>query len=157
MASWHDFADAAPELAAIGTRMLQLGRDHGGMDGGLAYLATVSAAGRPRVHPISPVLIGGRLYAFVLTTSPKRKDLLHNGYYALHSFPYPLSVEWTDDEFYLTGRAVLVDDDGTRQAVADGCGEDVGAGDVFALEIERLLHKGRPGGTMHYTTWQAPT
>lgn len=22
MASWHDFADAAPELAAIGTRML---------------------------------------------------------------------------------------------------------------------------------------
>ena len=156
MAAWHDFAHAAPDLAVIGTRMLQLGREHGGMDGGLAYLATVSAAGRPRVHPISPVLVAGELHAFVLNRSPKRRDLLTNGYYALHSFPYPLSVKWTDDEFYLTGRAVLVDDAHIRQAVADGCGDDVASGDVFALGIERVLHKGRPGGMMRYTTWQAP-
>ncbi len=155
MATWQEFAGFKPELAALGKRMLQLGREHGDFEGGLGYLATVSKAGGPRVHPISPVLVDGQLYAFVLRRSPKRYDLLDNGRYALHSFPYPLSEHWTDAEFYLSGRARLVDDLAIRQVVADGCGDDVTTGDVFALDIERVLHKGRPGGVLTYTTWVA--
>jgi hypothetical protein len=155
MATWQEFASVRPELAAHGKRMLQLGRDHGDFEGGLGYLATVSKAGSPRVHPISPVLVDGQLYAFVLRRSPKRTDLLDNGRYALHSFPYPLSEQWTDAEFYLAGRARLVDDPSIRQAVADGCGDDVTSGDVFALDIERVMQKGRPDGVLIYTTWVA--
>ena len=135
--------------------MLQLGKEHGGYEGGLAYLATVRKDGGPRIHPISPVLLDGRLYAFVLKRSPKWHDLVRDGRYALHSFPYPLSEDWTDDEFYLTGGAMIVKDATIRQAVADGCGDDVDAGDVFELSVERALHKGRPDGVMTYTTWHA--
>jgi len=156
MATWQQFSVAQPDLAALGKRMLHLGREHGDREGGLAYLATVSTAGRPRVYPISPVLVAGRLHAFVLKRSPKLHDLLANGHYALHSFPYPLSADWTDDEFYLAGRAILVEDARIRQAVAHGCGDDLATGEVFELLIERVMHKGRPGGNLLYAKWQAP-
>ncbi len=93
MATWEEFARAEPAMAAQGERLLLLGPPpepvEGGFAGGLAYLATVRRDGGPRIHPISPVLHAGRLYAFVLKVSPKQRDLLDNGRYALHSWPSP--------------------------------------------------------------------
>ena len=113
--------------------------------------------GAPRIHPISPVQHEGRLYAFVLKGSPKRRDLLDNGRYALHSWPTPLGERFTVEEFFVAGRATLVTDPATRQAVADGCGDPVEAGEVFELDLERALHReprnqdGRPV----YRVWRA--
>ena len=51
--SWQALADAAPELAAFGAERLH---DQ------VAYLATVKPDGSPRLHPVRPVVTGGRLF-----------------------------------------------------------------------------------------------
>ena len=71
MASWQAFAEAAPEMAAIGLRLLE---KHG-----LAYLATVRKDGAPRAHPVCPFIGRGRLFVATAPTSPKRFDLLRDG------------------------------------------------------------------------------
>jgi hypothetical protein len=107
MASWPEFAAAAPRLAeAIRALVHQYGA-------GLGYLATVRADGGPRVHPVSPVITEHGLFCFVVD-SPKRRDLERDGRYALHSFP----PEHSDDEAYLAGRAQAVDDRGQIAGLA---------------------------------------
>lgn len=107
MASWSQFASAAPQLAAsIGNAIYQYGP-------GLAYLATVRADGGPRVHPVSPAISEGGLYCVLLDT-PKRRDLERDGRYAMHAFP----PDDDDNEACMQGRARLVTDDETRRRVA---------------------------------------
>jgi hypothetical protein len=101
MATWSEFRDSAPALAAA---IRGLVHQYGP---GLGYLATVRSDGGPRVHPVSPVITGGGLYCFIVN-SPKRRDLDHDGRYALHSFP----PEDTNDEAYLAGFARAVTDPG---------------------------------------------
>jgi hypothetical protein len=97
--SWEQFAAARPDLADGGRDLLyQFGV-------GLAFLSTVRADGGPRLHPVCPVLISGRLVAHIIPSS-KRDDLYRDPRYALHSFPVPAN----EDAFYLTGRAYPVDD-----------------------------------------------
>jgi hypothetical protein len=157
MVPWQTFAESNPPLAAHGQRLLLLGTEYGDFLAGLAYLATVRADGGPRIHPISPALIDGRLYAFILTTSPKYADLRRDGRYALHSFP-PNTLDntpFTDDEYYLVGTARLVEDHTLRQAVAQACSDEVEAGQVFELLVERVMHKSRAEGRAIYTKWSA--
>ena len=99
MASWSEFATAAPTLAAGIRALLQ---QYGP---GMGYLATVRPDGAPRVHPVSPVITDDGLYCFIVP-SPKRQDLERDGRYALHSYP----PEENDDEAYVTGRATVVRD-----------------------------------------------
>src|SRR5918911_4857015 len=107
MASWPEFVAAQPRLAdAIRALVHQYGP-------GLGYLATVRAAGGPRVHPVSPFVTDHGLYCFVID-SPKRRDLDRDGRYALHSFP----PENTDDEGYLAGRARPVTNPDTIRELA---------------------------------------
>jgi pyridoxamine 5'-phosphate oxidase-like protein len=108
MASWSEFAAAAPKLAAGIRALLQ---QYGP---GMAYLATIRADGGPRIHPVSPVLTDGGLYCFIVN-SPKRRDLERNGRYALHSYP----PEESDDEAYLSGTARPVTDPSVIAALAD--------------------------------------
>ena len=100
MASWSDFVTTAPTLAAsIRNALYQYGP-------GLAYLATVRPDGGPRLHPVSPAVVGGGLYCVMLDT-PKRRDLERDGRYALHAFPSE-----DDDEACLHGCATQVRDPG---------------------------------------------
>jgi Pyridoxamine 5'-phosphate oxidase len=158
MVSWHEFAQARPALAAIGERMLRVHTDKpkGSLAGGLAYLATIRKDGGPRVHPISPALIDGQLYVFILNRSPKKHDLLRDGRYALHSWPYPMDEQnYNDDEFYLSGTAIPIDDLALLHAVATAIGDNADAGVIFELGLERALHKGRDKGRVVHTTWSA--
>jgi hypothetical protein len=99
MASWSEFAGAAPALAAsIRASLHQYGA-------GLGYLATIRADGGPRIHPVSPSVVGTGLYCCLLDT-PKRRDLDRDGRYALHAFP----AEDSDDEASVRGSAKLVTD-----------------------------------------------
>ncbi|HEY8169131.1 MAG TPA: hypothetical protein VIF84_10475 [Candidatus Limnocylindrales bacterium] len=108
MATWAEFELAAPDLAAIGRRLLFRG-DHGE-----ALLSTVRAALTPRLHPIGVGIVDGRLVAFI-TASPKRRDLQQDGRYALHNH-MDLSVP---EEFMLRGHASSVADP-LRSIVAAG-------------------------------------
>lgn len=123
--------------------------------GGLGYLATVRADGGPRVHPISPVIVDGRLYAFILRHSPKRQDLHRDGRYALHSWPKPFDADrFDDEEAYLTGRAEPIADVELLKRIAAATGDDPATGEIFELSVERAMHKQRVGG-LRYTTWRA--
>ncbi|MBT8224965.1 MAG: pyridoxamine 5'-phosphate oxidase [Dactylosporangium sp.] len=107
MGTWSDFLAADHELAAAAhTLLFQYGP-------GLGYLATVRADGGPRIHPVSPVIVDGGLFCFLLD-SPKRRDLERDGRYALHSYP----PEHSDDEVCLTGIAAPVADSGRTTRIA---------------------------------------
>jgi hypothetical protein len=94
--TWSQFAAIRPDLAEAGRHLLyQFGV-------GLAFLSTVRADGGPRLHPICPLLVDGRLAAHIIP-SAKRDDLHRDGRYAMHSYPCPDN----EDAFYVTGTAAL--------------------------------------------------
>ncbi len=134
MTTWKEFAAARPDLAAIGKRLLYQ------YHVGYAFLATVRQDGAPRVHPVCPALAQDRLYVFI-AESPKRADLLHDGRYALHTFP----PEEGDEEFYCSGCAKLVSDAQVRaEVVAAYHRRPHDTEMLFELEVEHVLH----------TTWE---
>jgi hypothetical protein len=136
MVPWHEFVTATPELAATGEGLLfQFGV-------GLAFLATVRKDGGPRLHPVCPVLSQGCLYVLILPASPKRRDLLRDGRYALQTFPQPKP---DSAEFYLTGRADIIEAPSLRRAVLHDAKHKAHEREtVFELPVERAMH----------TTWE---
>jgi hypothetical protein len=153
LASWGEIATVMPELMADGERMMA-------PDGtGVAFLGTVRRDGGPRIHPVAPVLAGGRLHVFVVNLSPKYEDLLRDGRFALHSLPPPAGGE----EFYITGRARRPSETGRRAEVTAASGGRLGHLDfevLFELDIRRVLHTKWSGwGTAsvrpNYIRWPA--
>jgi hypothetical protein len=157
MASWPEFAAAAPRLAeAIRELVHQYGA-------GLGYLATVRTDGGPRVHPVSPIVTEEGLYCFVID-SPKRRDLERDGRYALHSFP----PEHSDDEAYVAGRATPVDDTRQVASLAGRLRAEPAVGwrlFEFTVDVAMLAHHAGsalgasrvPGGDKPtYQIWQDP-
>jgi hypothetical protein len=145
MASWVEFAAAEPGLAAaVHALVYQYGP-------GLGYLSTVRADGGPRVHPVSPVIMDGGLFCFILD-SPKRRDLERDGRYALHAFP----PEACDDEAYLAGRAHPVTDPDRvlRVAQAQRAAPEVDWV-LFELHVEVAMVIQRPDGrTVTRQVWR---
>ena len=75
MPSWAELEAARPELVARARQLFLIEQPDAPGPAGLGYLATIRADGGPRVHPISPAVLDGRLYAFILRSSPKAADL----------------------------------------------------------------------------------
>jgi hypothetical protein len=138
MAMWKEFAAAAPGLAETGRALQQQ------FGPGLAFLATIRSDGAPRLHPVCPVVSGERLYVLITAGSPKRRDLLRDGRYALQTFPQPKPG---GDEFYISGAAALIVDAATRAAIlADARHMPDPTEIAFELWIERVMH----------TRWEHP-
>lgn len=129
--TWADLEKEAPQIAAAGERLLP----------DVAFLATVSAKGKPRVHPFCPAIAEGRLWAFVMAESFKRRDLDLNGHFAIHALP---GAE--DEEFYVAGRARRVDDEGLREIVLAAMPYD--EADERHLLYEFILERAM------WTTWE---
>ena len=158
MASWSEFATAAPTLAAGIRALLQ---QYGP---GMGYLATIRPDGGPRLHPVSPVITDEGLYCFVVD-SPKRRDLETDGRYALHSYP----PEENDDEAYLTGHAVPVDDPLVVTHLADSLNASLAVDwRLFELGVDTvMLRQHGPAGALPLATfpgtqpvtrtWHAPS
>ena len=156
MATWAMFAAAEPEMATAGRALMLIEDPEAPGPAGLGYLATLRADGAPRVHPISPFILDGRLYAFIVRSSAKSGDLRRDPRYALHAWPKPFPPDgsFDDEEFYVSGTARPITDEPLRQRVADAVGDAVDSGDVYELEVDRALHKRRRGG-LRYATWRA--
>lgn len=148
MTSWADLERDAPELAVAGQRLLE---DAPGVPG-VAFLATVNASGRPRMHPFIPAIVNGALWAFVIE-SPKQRDLERasaggaseqRGQFAIHA-----RLGADDEQFLVSGLARRVDDlDARRQIAASMPYDDIDAGHIlYRFEIDRAL----------WTTWATPT
>lgn len=139
MASWSEFADAEPQLAAsINALVHQYGP-------GFGYLATVRRDGGPRVHPVSPFVNRDGFFCFVID-SPKRRDLERDGRYALHSFP----AEATNDEAYVSGRAHRVtDQERVRRFAAELRAEPQVDWLLFEFDVEvAMLVRHGPAGVV---------
>jgi hypothetical protein len=80
-------------------------------------MATVRQNGIPRVHPVTPIFSSEGLYLFMEPTSPKRRDLLHNGLFSLHN-GVPDNAG-TGGEFSCSGRGIPIDDAETWAHVAE--------------------------------------
>jgi hypothetical protein len=104
LATWQEFEEAAPEMAALGLQQLK--------KFGLAYLGTLYPDGSPRVNPVCPVLCGGRLFVATPERSPKFQHLLADGRYVLHMLPGK-----QEEEFWVRGIARHSDDAELRQRV----------------------------------------
>ena len=146
MATWSEFAAAAPEIAAKGRDLLyRTGHGEG-------LLVTVRGDDPPQVHPISIGVVDGGLYAFILP-SPKLRDLEQDGRYALHAFFDPAAP----DEFLVRGHVRAVDA-ATRSRLASDWDWMVGDAPAFELLIEDALYGARPTADdwpPRYTTWSA--
>jgi hypothetical protein len=108
MASWAEFEQASPEMAARARELLYRSGDGAGL------LVTVRGDEPPRVHPVNAGVVDGHLYTFVQDRSAKRRDLDEDGRYALHNHVDPEAPS----EFMVRGHARRVDDEATRSAVA---------------------------------------
>ena len=105
--AWSALEVSDPELAAFGEARLA---------GNVAYLATVRKDGRPRVHPVTPIIGSGRLFLFMEPTSPKGRDLRRNGSFALHCAVDDSSGQ--SGEFFVCGSALPIDDPAMRALAA---------------------------------------
>ena len=155
MARWSEFEEANPEMATAGRTLIYQ------FTVGLGYLATVRKDGGPRLHPFCPILMDGGLYGLI-ADSPKQRDLLRDGRYAIHTFPSPDR----DDEFYLTGRAIHRPDAALAAAVraafvatgATSTNDEL----LFEFDLEHVLlatykQRGEPNNWPPiYTKWHAP-
>ena len=148
MASWTDFAAAAPDIAAEGHRLILARGD------GEALLATVRGDDLPRIHPVNVAIVDGRLYAFVIARSPKRLDLEIDGRYAMHTHQDPAAP----NEVMLRGRARPVTDVHERAAVAHGWAFGVDETyTLFEFDIEVALLGARPSPDdwpPRYSSWK---
>ncbi len=131
--SWGEFAAAHPELAERGTALLCVG---------VAFIGTTARDRSPRVHPMTPLIAGGRLLAFVGARTAKYRNLLRDPRFALHAV-----LGESDEEFLVIGRAVIADDWASRMAAAAEAikigmtsKEDV----LFEFRIERA----------HWAVWE---
>jgi hypothetical protein len=147
MLTWAEFADAAPELAAEGRRLLRLdGQDQG-------FLATLRGDDLPRIHPVYVGVVGDRLYTFV--SGGKRKDLESDGRYALHAH----QDQSVPHEFAVRGRARTVDDPAERSRVAAAWSfEPDDSFGLFELRVAAALVGRRDSPDdwpPQYTSWSA--
>jgi hypothetical protein len=76
VATWAEFANAEPDLAAFAWER---------MKGRIVYQATLRLDGGPRVHPVSPWLAAGLLCVSFRDTSPKIREVARDARYALHT------------------------------------------------------------------------
>ena len=124
-----------PELAETGKNLLM--QSHAQV--GLAFLATLRKDGAPRLHPVSQVFYKDHLYVLIPPTSPKCADLKRDGRYGLQAYPSPNNIE--NEEFYLAGRAVWIQDIFIRHALITGTMVQVDESEVlFELLLDRAMY-----------------
>src|SRR5436305_3447778 len=101
---WDEFAEAAPELAALGEERLR-GRE-------LCLVGTLRANGWPRISPVEPEFVDGELMLGMMWRSPKALDLLRDPRLVVHSVVS--RREGDEGDFKLYGTARQIDDPAVR-------------------------------------------
>ncbi len=148
MATWGELSLEAPQIAAVGRALLDRHR--------LAYLATVRADGAPRVHPVSPFIVDGRLLVATPRSSPKARDQLRDGRVVIHMPPGE-----NDDEFRVRCRARSIEDGADRaRTIASGPGFVHDDDYIFEYDIDEAataywVDVGQPGTYPVRRSWKA--
>jgi hypothetical protein len=105
MASWAEFADGDPDLAAIAGRRMDAS--------GLVLVGTLRANGWPRISPVEPLVVDGTLYLGMMWQSRKAVDLLRDPRCVVHTIVTDKSGTEGDVKIY--GRARDITDATERE------------------------------------------
>lgn len=108
----------------------------------MAYIATTGQDGRPFVHPVTPLIAGGRLFVFVALGTPKERNLRRDGRYAMHAI-----LGKDDEEFAINGRAVVSDDPASR-ALAHEAAQAIGMTTKNDVLMEFMVERA------HWAIWE---
>jgi hypothetical protein len=108
MSDWRDVELGAPEVARLGAVRLSAA--------GVAMLGTLREDGSPRISPIEPYIVDGRLLVGAMRWSAKAADLRRDPRYVLHSIV--TGPDSGDGELKLHGIAAEADS-GVREAAVE--------------------------------------
>ena len=141
---WGQLEREDVKLAAFGQERL---------DGKVAYLATIRRDGRPRAHPVTPVIGDGRMFIFLEPSSPRTRDLTENTDFCLHCAMSDSSG--SSGEFQITGIAVMREDSDVRALAESVCNFRPSVRSIlFELYITEALSTEYPGGQPKRRRWQ---
>ena len=143
--SWTELESADSNLAAFGQDRL---------DGKVAYLATVRRDGRPRAHPVTPIIGKGRMFIFLEPSSPRTRDLTESGVYCLHCAMSDSSG--SSGEFQVTGIARQIEDPEVRELAESVSSFRPALRSVlFELQLTEAMSTSYRGGQPKRRRWQA--
>lgn len=117
MTTWQEFAVAAPRIAAVFLR-------RHAATGSLCLLGTVRADGYPRISPMEPRIVDGRLWLGGMPDTRKFHDLDRDGRFCLHTAT--IDTEVTDGDAKLWGVATDVADPDVHRRYAEALYADTG-------------------------------
>ncbi len=146
--TWSEFEVVQPDMAKFGRERFQYG---------VFYLATIGRDSYPRVHPFTPFIGSGHLFAFMYTTSPKGKDLLKNSKYSMHSLVRDMNG--TNGEFQIRGEATRVESTGDprTQMAVEACPYPVSKEKplvLFEFLITRCMTNYYANGMPNLKSWK---
>jgi hypothetical protein len=153
MTSWGDVTEAVPDLAADVRARFEAT--------GLALLATLRADGSPRIAGIEPSYWEGEMWLGMMWESRKALDLRRDPRFAMHAATVDKDV--ADGDARISGRAIEVDDEATKQGMGKAFAEQTGFDPnehapwhLFRIDVTELHHLGLVGGDTLHIRWWTP-
>jgi hypothetical protein len=148
MASWEEFVEGDPELAAVAGRRMDAA--------GLVLVGTLRANGWPRISPVEPLVVGGNLYLGMMWRSRKAVDLLRDARCVVHTVVTDKGGTEGDVKTY--GRAVDVSDPAERECYCVALEAHIGwrpSGDfhLFGVDITEVGYFAVVGEDHDIRTW----
>ena len=127
--TWRALETGAPEIARLAKERFE------GV--GIALLGSVRADGSPRISPVEPHFVEGRLLFGAMSWSGKTRDLVRDPRCVLHSAVS--DPDGAEGELKLYGRAMEIEEATVREAAGNAwwVGRPLAEARVFSLEIER--------------------
>jgi hypothetical protein len=153
MATWGEFAAAAPDLAA--TCVQRLDRY------GLVYIGTVRRDGSPRVSPTEPLFAHGELYLGMMHRSRKALDLLRDP--RIEILNATTDRMMGDAEAHVRGRVREVTDHGEIDRFTQACRAKIDWAPegydwhLFAVDVESVLTVGMADDRLTWQRWSSDT
>lgn len=102
---WKEFANSAPEMAAIGKERFERTS--------LVLVGTLRRNGYPRISPVEPLFVDGHLLLGMMWHSKKAQDLLRNPRCTVHNSV--TDRDGSEGEFKVYGRAIEISDLNQRE------------------------------------------
>jgi Pyridoxamine 5'-phosphate oxidase len=148
---WSELEDRQPRLAAKARERL--------IDPGVVLVVSLRQDGTPRLSPVEPYVLEGRLLLSMLWGSHKARDLQRDPRLLVHSIV--TGPDGGEGELKVRGRAVEESDAGVQEryatAVTDDLGwsPEVGRFHLFEVDAEHVayLRYVHETGDQHVTTW----
>ena len=152
MVTWNEFADGAPRIAEVFLRRHAATRN-------LCLLATLRSDGYPRISPMEPRILEGRLLLVGMPGTTKFRDLGRDPRFCLHTATVDPYV--SDGDAKLWGEARNLQDEDLHQRFATNLFEETGMdlrGQVFdpfyVADLTSASSVGLEDGQLTITIWK---